>query len=30
LSGCYRPRFDTTGDRFIRFDNPKVIAYRTK
>jgi len=29
LSGCYRPRFDVTGDRFIRFDNPKVMQYRT-
>jgi outer membrane protein assembly factor BamB len=29
LEGCYRPRFDLTGDRFIRFDNPKVMLYRT-
>lgn len=29
LEGCYRPRFDMTGDRFIRFDNPKVMMYRT-
>ncbi|MBK9174963.1 MAG: PQQ-binding-like beta-propeller repeat protein [Flavobacteriales bacterium] len=27
LEGCYRPRFDTTGDRFVRFDNPKVMMY---
>jgi hypothetical protein len=30
LEGCYRPRFDHAGDRFVRFDNPKVMMYRTK
>ncbi len=30
LEGCYRPRFDPTGDHFVRFDNPKVMMYRTK
>lgn len=29
LEGCYRPRFDLSGDRFVRFDNPKVMLYRT-
>ncbi|MBK7110863.1 MAG: hypothetical protein IPH60_00215 [Flavobacteriales bacterium] len=29
LEGCYRPRFDFSGDRFVRFDNPKVMLYRT-
>ncbi|HMU13715.1 MAG: PQQ-binding-like beta-propeller repeat protein [Bacteroidetes bacterium] len=29
LEGCYRPRFDLTGDRFVRFDDEKVIMYRT-
>lgn len=29
LKGCYRPRFDTTGDRFVRFDDQKVIMYKT-
>ncbi|MBP8822921.1 MAG: PQQ-binding-like beta-propeller repeat protein [Flavobacteriales bacterium] len=29
LEGCYRPRFDSTGDRFVRFDKDKVILYRT-
>lgn len=30
LEGCYRPRFDGSGDRFVRFDNPKVMMYRTR
>lgn len=29
LKGCYRPRFDLTGDRFVRFDGDKVMLYRT-
>lgn len=29
LEGCYRPRFDTSGDRFVRFNDDKVMMYRT-
>ena len=30
MQGCSRPRFDTSGDRFVRFDLPKVIMYTTR
>jgi outer membrane protein assembly factor BamB len=29
MEDCYRPRFNATGDRFVRFNNPKVMMYRT-
>jgi outer membrane protein assembly factor BamB len=30
LKGCYRPRFDQTGDYFIRFNDQTVTKYKTK
>ncbi|MCC6600942.1 MAG: PQQ-binding-like beta-propeller repeat protein, partial [Crocinitomicaceae bacterium] len=29
LEGCYRPRWDTTGNTFVRFDGSKVLKYKT-
>lgn len=29
LKGCYYPRFNQTGDYFIRFDGEKIIKYKT-
>jgi hypothetical protein len=29
LKGCYRPRFDTTGDYFIRFNDETITKYKT-
>jgi len=29
MSDCYRPRFDTTGARFLKFDGQKLTQYRT-
>lgn len=30
MQGCSWPRFDHTGDRFVRFDLPKVMMYTTR
>jgi hypothetical protein len=30
MEGCYRPRFDETGDYFLFFDDNKVVKYITK
>lgn len=29
MKDCYRPRFDLTGDRFLKLDGEKVTLYRT-
>ncbi|MEX1132946.1 MAG: PQQ-binding-like beta-propeller repeat protein [Flavobacteriales bacterium] len=29
MSDCMRPKFDPTGDRFLKFDGSKVTQYRT-
>jgi outer membrane protein assembly factor BamB len=29
MSDCYKPRFDSTGDHFLKFNNEKVTLYRT-
>ncbi|HMC96586.1 MAG TPA: hypothetical protein VKG92_02970, partial [Flavobacteriales bacterium] len=29
MGDCYKPRFDTTGDRFVKFDGQNVTQYRT-
>lgn len=29
LKGCYNPRFDTTGDYFLRFNNEEITKYKT-